>query len=183
MSATAKPKNKWKVDQSHSEVQFKAKHLMITTVTGHFNEYDIEVETEGDDFSSAHNIVFTANVNSITTNNEQRDAHLKSEDFFDAENHKDLKFVGKDIKQTGDNEFKLTGDLTVRGVTKSITLDVEHGGTVVDPYGNNKAGFTVDGKLKRKDFGLKWDAVTEAGSIVVSDEIKIHCEIQLVESE
>lgn len=171
---------KWKIDPTHSEIQFKAKHLMITTVTGHFQEYDLEVDTEGEDFSKASNIVFTANVNSITTYNEQRDAHLRSEDFFDADNHRDLKFVGKDLEKESDNEYKLTGDLTVRGVTKTITLDVEHGGTTDDPYGNHKAGFTVDGKIKRKDFGLKWDAVTEAGSIVVSDEIKIHCEIQLV---
>lgn len=174
---------KWKVDPTHSEVEFKAKHLMITTVKGHFTEYDLEVETEGDDFEKASNIVFTANVNSLTTNNEDRDNHLKSDDFFDAENHQDLKFVGKDINKIRDDKYELTGDLTIRGTTKTITVDVEHGGTVVDPYGNNKAGFIVDGKINRKEFGLKWNAVTEAGNVVVSDEIKFHCEIQLVKQE
>lgn len=172
---------RWKADPAHSEIEFRAKHLMITTVKGHFTEYEIEAETDGDDFSTVRNILFTANVNSITTYNEQRDAHLRSDDFFDAQNHQDLKFTGTGIEKTGDNEYKLTGDLSIRGITKSITLDVEHAGIADDAYGNHKAGFTVDGKLKRKDFGLKWDAVTEAGNIVVSDEIRIHCEIQLVQ--
>lgn len=173
---------KWKADPAHSEVEFRAKHLMITTVKGHFTEYEIEAETNGDDFSTVHNVRFTANVNSITTYNEQRDAHLRSDDFFDAGNHKDLRFESREISKSGESNYKLTGDLTIRGITKSITLDVEHAGSVVDPYGNHKAGFVVDGKLKRKDFGLKWDAVTEAGNVVVSDEIKIHCEVQMVRS-
>ena len=169
----------WKLDPTHSEVQFKVKHLMITTVTGYFKQFDLEVETETDDFSTAKRIAFTADINSIDTNNQQRDTHLKSADFFDAENHGQLKFVGKKYEANGD-EAKLHGELTIKGVTKPLTVNVEYGGIVVDPYGQTKAGFTVSGKISRKEYGLTWNAVTEAGQVVVSDEIRIHAEIQLV---
>ena len=169
----------WKLDPTHSEVQFKVKHLMITTVTGYFKSFDLEVTTDTDDFTTASKIEFTADINSIDTNNQQRDTHLKSADFFDAEKHGQLKFVGKNYKADGD-EGSLEGDLTIRGVTKPISLIVEYGGTVVDPYGQTKAGFTVSGKISRKEFRLSWNAVTEAGQVVVSDDIRIHCEIQLV---
>ncbi|WP_299820883.1 YceI family protein [uncultured Pontibacter sp.] len=171
---------KWSIDPAHSEIQFKVKHLMITTVTGYFQKFNLEVETEEEDFTKASSIVFTADVDSINTNNEQRDTHLKSADFFDAENHGQVKFVGKDFEQSSGDEYKLNGELTIRGTTKPLTVNVEFGGIVVDPYGQTKAGFTVDGKINRKDFGLTWSAVTEAGSVVVSDEIKLHAEIQLV---
>lgn len=170
---------KWVIDPTHSEIQFKVKHLMITTVTGYFKTFNLEVETDGDDFTTASRIEFTADVDSINTNNEQRDTHLKSNDFFNAAEHQQLRFVGKKYEAHGDNA-KLHGDLTIREVTKPITLDVEFGGIVVDPYGQTKAGFTVDGKVSRKEFNLTWNAVTEAGQVVVSDEIKLHCEIQLV---
>lgn len=170
---------KWVVDPVHSEIQFKVKHLMITTVTGYFRKYDIDVETENDDFATASKIVFTADVDSIDTNSAQRDTHLKSSDFFEAEKHKQLRFDGKKYEKKGD-ESKLTGDLSIRGVTKPITLDVEFAGIVIDPYGQMKAGFTIDGRISRKEFGLQWNAVTEAGQIVVSDEIRIHCEVQLI---
>ncbi|MDQ3551644.1 MAG: YceI family protein [Bacteroidota bacterium] len=152
---------------------------MITTVTGYFKKYDIEVETETEDFNTAKRIEFTADIDSLDTNNEQRDTHLKSGDFFDAENHKQLKFVGSKYETSGDS-VKLHGDLTIRETNKPITLNVEYGGTVVDPYGQTKAGFTVTGKISRKEYGLLWNAVTEAGQVVVSDDIKIHCEIQLI---
>lgn len=171
---------KWVIDPSHSEIQFKAKHLMITTVTGYFSKFNLEVETETDDFTTAKSILFTADINSISTNNEQRDTHLRSADFFDMENHPQVVFKGNKYERIDDDEYQLHGDLTIRGVTRPITLKVEFGGIVVDPYNQNKAGFTVTGKLKRKDFGLAWDAVTEAGSIVVSDEIRINCEVQLI---
>ena len=169
----------WKLDPAHSEVQFKVKHLMITTVTGYFKKYDLTVETANDDFNTARNIVFTADIDSIDTNNEQRDAHLKSPEFFDAEKHGQLKFVGEKYEANGD-QAKLHGNLTIRGVTKPITLNVEFGGIVKDPYGQTKAGFTVNGKISRKDFGLTWSAVTEAGQVVVGDEIRVMAEIQLV---
>ncbi|HYF03820.1 MAG TPA: YceI family protein, partial [Patescibacteria group bacterium] len=154
----------WKIDPTHSEIQFKVKHLMITTVTGYFKTFDATVETEGDDFSKATRIEFTADINSIETNNEQRDTHLKSADFFDAANHSELKFVGRSYEANGDRA-KLHGDLTIRGTTKPITLDVEFAGTVTDPYGQHKAGFTLDTKVSRKEFGLLWNAATEAGQI------------------
>ncbi|HEX8377299.1 MAG TPA: YceI family protein [Pedobacter sp.] len=169
----------WKLDPTHSEVQFKVKHLMITTVTGYFKQFDLEVETEGDDFTKSSRIEFTADINSIDTNNQQRDTHLKSADFFDAENYGQLRFVGTRYETSGE-EGKLHGDLTIRGITKPVTVNVEFGGIVVDPYGQTKAGFTVGGKISRKEFGLTWSAVTEAGQVVVSDEIRIHSEIQLV---
>lgn len=171
---------KWTVDTTHSEVQFKVKHLMITTVTGFFSSFNVEVETEGEDFTKASSIVFTADVDSVSTNNEQRDTHLKSEEFFDMANHGQIKFVGTKYEETEDGFAKLHGDLNIRGVSKPVTVDVEHHGIVVDPYGQTKAGFTVDGKINRKEFGLTWDAVTEAGNVVVSDQIRLHAEIQLV---
>lgn len=173
---------KWKIDPSHSEIQFKVKHLMITTVTGHFKSYDLEVETETDDFNTTKKIVFTADIDSIDTNNAQRDTHLKSNDFFNGEQYPQLKFIGEKYESSGD-DATLHGHLTIREVTKPITLKVEFGGNVVDPWGQQKAGFTIDGKINRKDFNLTWDAVTEAGSVVVSNEIKIHAEVQLVKQQ
>lgn len=169
----------WKSDPAHSEVQFKVKHLMITTVTGYFKNFALEVETENDDFTTASKIEFTADINSINTNNTDRDTHLKSADFFDAGQHSQLRFTGRKYEKDG-NDYKLNGDLTIKGTTKPVTLSVEFGGIVVDPYGQTKAGFTVDGKISRKEFGLVWNAVTEAGQVVVGDDIKVHCEIQLV---
>ncbi|RNI26874.1 YceI family protein [Rufibacter latericius] len=171
---------KWAVDPMHSEVQFKVKHLMITTVTGYFQSFNVEAETEDEQFTSASSVEFTADVNSINTNNEQRDTHLKSADFFDAENHGEIRFVGSKYENVGGDDYQLHGDLTIRGVSKPVTLKVEFGGIVVDPYGQTKAGFTVSGKISRKEFGLTWNAVTEAGSVVVSDEIKLQAEVQLV---
>ncbi|WP_295793886.1 YceI family protein [Mucilaginibacter sp.] len=171
----------WKIDPSHSEVQFKVKHLMITTISGHFHNYDLEVLTEGDDFTTASKIEFSADVDSISTKNEQRDAHLKSAEFFNAEEHVVIRFGGNKFEQDAD-EYLLHGDLTIKGITKPILLHVDFGGIVVDPYGQTKAGFTVTGKISRKEFGLTWDAVTEAGQIVVSDEIRINCDIQLIKS-
>jgi polyisoprenoid-binding protein YceI len=171
--------SKWTIDPAHSEIQFKVKHLMITTVTGYFTRFNLEVETEGEDFTKASHILFTADIDSISTNNAQRDTHLKSSDFFDAANYDQLKFVGWKFEQAGDH-YLLHGELTIRNITRPVTVTVDYGGTVVDPYGQTKAGFTIDGKISRKEFGLTWDAVTEAGSVVVSDEIGLHAEVQLV---
>ncbi len=172
-------KTTWKIDPTHSEVTFKAKHLMITTVTGHFKQFDLQVDTDGDDFTKASKIHFTAEVDSLSTNNEQRDAHLKSPDFFDGVGHPQVIFEGTKMEGSG-SDYKLYGNLTMRAITKPVVLNVEFGGIVTDPYGQVKAGFTVNGKVSRKEYGLTWDAVTEAGQIVVSNEIKIHCEIQIV---
>jgi polyisoprenoid-binding protein YceI len=172
---------KWKIDPMHSEVQFKVKHLMITTITGYFKSFDLSIETEDNDFAKAKNIDFTADVNSVSTENEQRDGHLKSPEFFDAGKHGVISFKGNKFEQTGDN-FELKGDLTIKGITRTVSLNVEYGGIVVDPYQQTKAGFSVSGKISRKEFGLTWDAVTEAGSVVVSDEIKLNCEVQLIKA-
>lgn len=170
---------KWKADPVHSEIQFKVRHLMITTVTGYFREFNVEVETVGDDFTKASKILFTTDINSISTNNAQRDTHLKSPDFFAVDQYRELEFVGKRFRKHGAN-YKLYGDLTIRNVTKPIEVEVEYGGTITDPWGQQRAGFTVDGQINRKDFNLMWDAVTETGQVVVSDEISIHCTLELV---
>jgi len=170
---------KWSLDPMHSEITFKVKHLMISTVTGQFRTFNVTAETAGNDFSQPGSIDVTIDVSSIDTNNEQRDGHLKSEDFFSAGNHNQIVFKGTKLDVKGD-EGKLHGDLTIKGITKPVVLTVENGGVVVDPYGQTKAGFTVTGKLSRKEFGLTWSAVTEAGNVVVGDDIKITAEIQLV---
>jgi len=172
-------KTKWLIDPAHSEVQFKVRHLMISTVTGHFRKFDLQVETEDDDFTKATSIVFTADVNSVDTNNAQRDAHVKSPDFFAAEEFPQIKFVSKKIEKKGD-DYLVTGDLTIRDITKSVSAEVVFGGIVTDPWGQTKAGFTIKGKIKRKDYNLMWDAVTDAGQVVASNEVRIACEIQLI---
>ncbi|MES2836074.1 MAG: YceI family protein [Bacteroidota bacterium] len=168
---------KWTLDASHSEVTFKIKHMMISNVSGTFAKFDVQAETEGDDFTKAK-ISFTADVNSINTNSEQRDGHLKSPDFFDTEKFPQIKFVSTKMVLDG-SDYKLTGDLTIKDVTKSLTFDVEFGGIAKDPWGNTKAGFTISGKINRKDFGLTWNAATEAGGVLVGEELKMHAEIQL----
>lgn len=169
----------WAIDPSHSEISFKVKHLVVTTLTGKFDAFEGKLESTADDFSNA-SIQFSADINSINTGNADRDGHLKSDDFFNAASFPKLTFHSSSFVKTGDNTYKLTGDITLRDVTKSIELDVEYGGTMVDPWGNTKAGFEINGKLKRKEFGLKWDAITEAGGAVVSDEVKLHLNVQLV---
>lgn len=162
----------WKIDQAHSEVSFKVKHLVISTVVGNFKTFDASIETTKDDFSDGV-IKFEADLNSINTKNEQRDAHLKSADFFDAENHPKMTFESTSIKKTSDYEMQVTGNLTMRGVTIKITLDVIYNGTVSGFGDSTVAGFEVRGKINRFDFGLQWNAMTEAGGIVVSNEVKI----------
>lgn len=176
MSAT-KTLTKWAIDPTHSEVQFKVKHLVISTVTGTFNKFDGHIETESEDFTDAK-IHFEIDVNSIDTNQEQRDGHLKSPDFFDAGKYPKIVFNSTSFKKVKGDQYKLTGALTIKDVTKQVELDVEYGGSATDPYGNNKVGFEVTGKINRKEFGLNWNAITEAGAIVVADEIKININIQ-----
>jgi polyisoprenoid-binding protein YceI len=166
----------WVLDPMHSEVQFKVKHLVISTVTGFFKTFEGSLTTENDDFQGA-DINFSLDVNSLDTNQEQRDGHVKSADFFDAEKYPTITFKSTSFTKDGD-EYKLTGDLTIKDVTKSVTLDVEHGGTAADFYGNTKAGFEIAGKINRKDFGLTWDGITEAGSIVLGEDIKLSINVQ-----
>ena len=162
----------WKIDPAHSEINFKVKHLVVSTVRGNFDNFDATIETNKDDFSDAK-FSFEADVNSINTNNDQRDAHLKSVDFFDAENHPKMTFESTSVKALSDHEMEVKGNLSLRGVTKEITLNVIYNG-VVSGFGDAKvAGFEVSTKLNRFDYDLKWNALTEAGGVVVSNEVKI----------
>ncbi len=170
---------KWVLDPAHTEVTFKVRHLMITNVTGSFKNFSSEAESADDDFSNAK-VIFTIETASVATDNEQRDTHLKSDDFFNAEKYPEIKFESTGLKRKKDNEYELEGKLTIRDVTKIVKLDVEAGGVVVDAYGQTKAGFSVSGKINRKDFGLNWSAVTEAGGIVVSDEVKMIVDAQYI---
>ncbi len=169
---------KWAIDPMHSEVQFKVKHLVISTVTGFFKSFEGELDTVNDDFEDSE-ISFALNIDSIDTNQSQRDEHLKSADFFDAAQYPQITFKSTSFKKTDDDEFELVGDLTVKGITKSVKLNAEYGGSTQDFYGNTKGGFEVSGKINRKDFGLTWDGVTEAGSVVVGEDIKLLINLQL----
>jgi len=173
---------KWELDPTHSEVEFKVKHLVISTVSGSFKKFDVNVETNGDDFTTAK-IRFNADVNSISTNNEQRDGHLKSPDFFDAANHPQLNFEGTKLEKISNDEYKLHGNLTIRETTKPVTLNVEYGGVIQDPWGNTRVGFTIDGKINRKEYGLVWHAVTETGGLVAGDDVKIHVNVEFVKQK
>jgi polyisoprenoid-binding protein YceI len=172
----------WKIDASHSEITFKVKHLVISTVSGKFNEFDATVEAETDDFSDAQ-VSFSAKIDSISTGNEQRDGHLKSADFFDAAGHPELTFKSTSLKQVSGSDYELTGDLTIRGTTKPVTLKAEFGGIQNDFYGNTVAGFELTGKINRQDFGLTWSAVTEAGGVVVSDDVKLAVNVELIKQK
>jgi polyisoprenoid-binding protein YceI len=174
---------KWVIDPTHSEVQFKVKHLMITTVTGSFDKFEASIETDNEDFSKAK-ISFSAETASVLTGNVDRDNHLKSPDFFDAEKFPKLTFVATKYESVdNDGSYELYGDLTIHGVKKNVRLEVEFGGVAKDPWGNVKAGFTINGKINRKDFGLVWNAPTEAGGVLVSEDVRIACEIQLIEQQ
>ena len=170
---------KWNLDAAHSEIGFKVKHMMITNVSGSFGKFDASVETEGDDFSTAQ-IDFTADLNTISTGNTDRDNHLKSADFFDTAQFSELKFVSTKLEKKDESNFVLSGDLTIRGVKRPVKLDVDFGGIGKDPWGNEKAGFTVTGKINRTDFSLNWNAALETGGVLVSEEVRLYAEIQLV---
>ena len=169
----------WNADTMHSEIGFKVKHMMITNVSGSFGKFNASASTEGEDFTTA-TFEFAADVDSINTGVADRDAHLKSDDFFNAEKYPQLTFKSTSVQKKNDEEYVISGDLTIRDVTQKVDLNAEFGGIAVDPYGQTKAGFTISGKIRRSEFGLKWSAITEAGSIVVSDDIKLHSEIQFV---
>ncbi len=169
---------KWALDPTHSELQFKVKHLMITTVTGSIKSFSAELSSEGDDFSNAE-ISFNGDINSIETGNSDRDQHLKGEDFFDAEKYPTIIFKSASVEKDGD-DYVVKGDLTIRDVTKAVKLNAEFGGIATDPWGNTKAGFTLSGKINRTEFGLTWNAALETGGVMVSDEVKILGELQFV---
>ena len=172
-------KTKWAIDPVHSEISFKVKHLMITNVKGEFKNFRGEVKSIGSDFI-ADSIDIALDASSIFTNSNDRDAHLKSADFFDVENYKELIFKGSSLKKIDDENFKLTGNLTMKGVSKEVTLDAEFGGVNKDPWGNEKAGFSLNGKINRKDFGLNWNAALETGGVLVGEDVKISGELQFI---
>jgi polyisoprenoid-binding protein YceI len=170
----------WKFDKAHSQVKFNVTHLVISQVTGYFRTFDGTVKTTGEDFTDAQ-IEFTIEAQSIDTDNEKRDNHLKSDDFFNAEKFPQLKFKSKSMKKVGNNKYKLTGDLTIRDVTKQVELNVVYGGMANDGYGNKKAGFKITGTVNRFDYNLKWNALLEAGGAVVGSDVEMVCNIQLVQ--
>ena len=168
--------NTWILDETHSEVQFKVKHMVISTVTGNFKEIKASVNAADDTFINGE-FTFEAKVDSIDTRNEQRDGHLKSEDFFDAERFPNLTFKGVF------DGAKIVGEMTIKGVSQTIELKTNFGGVITDPYGNQRTGFELEGEIDRKDFGLTWSAVTEAGGLVVSDKVKLIANLEFVQEK
>ncbi|MBH8559293.1 YceI family protein [Hymenobacter negativus] len=176
-TATAATATKWTLDPTHSEIQFKIKHLVISTVTGSFKSFQGSMQSASDDNFENAQVEFSLNVDSIDTNQEMRDGHLKGEEFFDAAKYPTIKFESTSFVKDGDG-YKVTGNLTMKDVTKPVTLEAEYGGSAVDFYGNHKAGFEVTGKINRKEFGLTWGGITEAGAIVLGDDVKLIANVQ-----
>lgn len=171
---------KWSIDMAHSEIDFKVRHLMISHVKGTFKKFDANIYTSVKDFSTAE-IDLWIDAASVTTGDEKRDEHLKSIDFFDVQNHNQITFISNTIGEPGaDGNFEIWGDLSMRGISKNIKLNVQFGGIVKDPWGNEKAGFTVTGKINRSDWGLNWNSLIESGGVLVSDEVTILCDVELI---
>ncbi|MCH8318906.1 MAG: YceI family protein [Bacteroidetes bacterium] len=175
-------KTKWAFDKAHSKIQFDVSHMVISEVSGQFQDYEGTVLADKADFSDAK-IEFSIDVKSIDTDNEKRDGHLRSADFFDADKYPKITFKSKSIKKAGDNKYKLTGELTMHGVTKTVTLDMKYGGTAKDSYGNIKAGFKITGTIDRTDFGLKYNSVMESGGLLIGEEITIICKVELLKQK
>ena len=176
-------KEKWVIDPIHSEISFKIRHLMITNVKGSFKDFDATIYSTGDDFTTAE-VECWIDAASVDTGSPERDAHIKGPEFFDVETFPQIIFEATSCENVdGDGSYELFGDLTIKGIPKKIKLDVEFGGVVKDPWGNEKAGFTINGKVSRNDWGLNWNAALETGGVLISDEIKISCDIQLKRAE
>jgi polyisoprenoid-binding protein YceI len=170
---------KWALDPTHSELGFKIKHLMITNVSGNFNKFDVQVESKGDDFENA-NVSATIDAASINTNNVQRDEHLRNADFFEVATHPNIIFKSTKVEKRDDENYVLYGNLTIKDKTLPVKLDVEYGGIAKDPWGNYRAGFTLSGKINRKDFGITYNAALETGGVVLGEELKINAELQVL---
>lgn len=166
---------KFAIDTTHSEIGFKVKHMMFTNVSGKIQVYDASIEAQDDTFNNAK-IYFEGEASSISTGSTDRDGHLKSGDFFDVENHPKITFTSTSFDPNG----KLVGDLTIRGVSKPVTLDVDFGGTAKDPWGNTKLGLSLTGKINRKDWGLNWNSALETGGVLVGEEVKFDIELQFL---
>ncbi|MFM7015585.1 MAG: YceI family protein [Bacteroidota bacterium] len=179
---TASAQSKWNVDPTHSNVKFSVSHMVISEVEGSFTGFDGTLDAPGADFNNA-TINFSVNIGTINTNSEQRDGHLKSADFFDAAKYPTMTFKSTSFKKTTGNNYQLVGNLTIKGVTKKVTFDVTYGGTVKDPYGNIKAGFKAKSSIKRMEYGLTWSTLTEAGGMVVGDDVAILLNIELAKAK
>lgn len=171
---------KWSIDPAHSEIGFKVKHMMFTNVSGNFGKFDATIETQDDNFETAQ-FEFTGEIDSITTGNTDRDTHLLSLDFFDAAQFPKINFKSTSFVKVNEGDYKLTGDLTLHGVTKPVTLDVEFGGLAKDPWGNTKTGLSASGKINRKDWGLNWNSALETGGVLVGEEVKLNIELQFIQ--
>lgn len=174
-----KSQTKWKIDESHSTIGFSVKHMMVSEVEGKFEKYEGNVVASKEDFSDAK-VEMTIYVNSINTGNEKRDDHLKSEDFFDVSKYPTITFKSKKVEKIGNDSYKLIGDITIKGITKEIILDVKYNGKVKDPWGNTRAGFTLTGEINRLDFNLKWNMVLEGGGLTVGEKVKIKCPVEII---
>ena len=172
-------KTKWVIDPTHSEIGFKVKHMMFTNISGKFTKFDASIETDDTDFENAK-VEFTGAVDSISTGNTDRDAHLVSADFFDAAQFPEIKFIVTSFTKIKEGQFDLTGDLTMHGVTKSVKIPTQYSGLMKDPWGNAKIAFSLDGKINRKDWGLNWNSALEAGGVLVSDEVHLTIEMQFI---
>jgi polyisoprenoid-binding protein YceI len=170
----------WIIDQAHSEIGFTVKHLLISTVRGRFTQFSGTLTASDETFSDAK-VSFSAEASSITTNNEMRDKHLHTPDFFDTEHFPMITFVSKTFKSAGDKKFVMTGDFSMRGVTKEITVDAILNGATTDAYGSRVVSFDLSGLINRTDFGVNWNAVLEAGGLSVSEDVTIEATIELKE--
>ena len=178
MTTATTTTTKWGIDNAHSELSFKVRHMMVSNVRGKFGKFDGKINTTDDDFTNAE-IEINIETNSVLTGDDQRDGHLKSPDFIDAENHKNITFRSTSMQKKSDDLYELKGDLTIKGVTKPVTFQVEHGGILKDPWGNEKAGFTLNGKINRKDWNLNWNTVLEAGGVLVGEEVALTADVEL----
>lgn len=179
-TSVATQQKTWAIDPAHSKIEFSVSHMVISSVTGFFKQFEGKAISEGEDFTNAR-VEVLIEASSIDTNNEQRDAHLKSEDFLDVGKQPKITFHSTSIRKTGDNTYKITGNFSLRGVTKSIELDVKHNGTVKDTYGNTRAGFKVTGQVNRKDYGVNWHAVLDNGGLVAGDVLDINANVEIVQ--
>ncbi|WP_368653733.1 YceI family protein [Ornithinibacillus sp. 4-3] len=167
----------WNIDASHTNVGFSVKHMMISKVKGSFSGFTGAIEGDPENLETA-NVSFTVDMNTIHTSNEDRDNHLRSADFFDTETFPEMTFVSTKIEKTDDDEYDLTGDLTIKGVTKQVTFEVEYEGKGVNPWGQEVVAFSAEGKIDRKEFGLTWNQALETGGFLVGDTIKISIELE-----
>lgn len=169
----------WKIDDSHSNVTFEVDHMVVSTVTGKFQEFEGDIKADKADFSDAK-VSFTIKAATVNTNNEKRDNHLRNEDFFNVDTYPEITFIGKKLTPESGKKYKLVGDLTMHGVTKEVELEVKFNGTVKDPWGNTRAGFKVSGELNRADYGLVYNSALEAGGVLIGEEVEIQVNLELV---